>query len=464
MKTLKKLLLLTLLFTSFTEGFSQITNKDELEAYKAAYNSFIWGYPVVSLGLESKRFSEEIAPKSAFNYLTIFTKETAETAEKRDVNEDIIYAKSYFDLKNTALIISLPALTVKSYYSISFNDAFSNNFDNFSSLKNLAKDTKILLVGPDYKGELPKNIKKVIKSPTNFGWIIARSSVVDKLELTEAKKTLETIKIETYPKAGQVSDYWDRNNIDFLLSKPETIATIASMDWRTYFKVLSQFLIENKIPESQAKYVADFAKIGLIPGEEYEKTKVKKSIERGIKQGFLDAVELLKNEAPKQIDYDKKGWFYNVGEGKWGNKYTKNAASAMNGFDQSAAEEFMKYQTLVDVANETLTGTGKGYKMTFKKLQLPATKAFWTINILDNNNLIYSNPKNKYGFNNKTKGIKLQKDGSLILFFQTTPPKNQEPNWIPIPEGEFKVVVKVYNPGEDVVSGEWIPQTLEKIK
>lgn len=38
----------------------------------------------------------------------------------------------------------------------------------------------------------------------------------------------------------------------------------------------------------------------------------------------------------------------------------------MNGFDQSAAEEFMKYQTLVDVANETLTGTGKGYKMTFK--------------------------------------------------------------------------------------------------
>ncbi|MFN8431790.1 MAG: DUF1214 domain-containing protein [Spirosomataceae bacterium] len=463
MKTLKKLLLFTVLFTLSIESFSQITNKDELEAYKAAYNSFIWGYPVVSLGLESKRFSEEIAPKSAFNNLTIFTKETSETAEKRDVNEDIIYSKGYFDLKNTGLIISLPALTVKSYYSISFNDAFSNNFDNFSSIKNLSKDTKILLVGPDFKGALPKNIKKVIKSPTNFGWITVRSSVVDQLELTEAKKTLESIKMETYPKAGLVSDYWNRNNIDYLLRKPETIATIAVMDWRTYFKVLSQFLTENKIPGSQAKYVADFAKIGLIPGEEYEKTKVKKSIERGIKQGFLDAVELLKNEAPKQIDYDKKGWFYNVGEGKWGNKYTKNAASAMNGFDQSAAEEFMKYQTLVDIDNETLNGAD-AYKMTFKKLQLPATKAFWTINILDENNLIYSNPKNKFGFNNKTKGIKLQKDGSLILFLQNTPPKNQEPNWIPVPEGKFKVVVKVYNPGEDLVSGEWIPQQLEKIK
>lgn len=50
------------------------------------------------------------------------------------------------------------------------------------------------------------------------------------------------------------------------------------MDWRTYFKVLSQFLIENKIPESQAKYVADFAKIGLIPGEEYEKLKLKRAL------------------------------------------------------------------------------------------------------------------------------------------------------------------------------------------
>ena len=37
-----------------------------------------------------------------------------------------------------------------------------------------------------------------------------------------------------------------------------------------------------------------------------------------------------------------------------------------------------------------------------------------------------------------------------------------ETNWLPTAKGNFKVVIKVYSPGEMVSSGEWIPDAIEK--
>jgi hypothetical protein len=168
-------------------------------------------------------------------------------------------------------------------------------------------------------------------------------------------------------------------------------------------------------------------------------------------------------DAPQQEDYNKNGWSYNVGEGKWGTKYTKNAASAFNGFNQTAAEEVMKYKTQQDDKKERLSGNQK-YKMTIKKASLPQTKAFWTVNVLQTNKEVFENTKGKYGIGNKSKGLKYNKDGSLTLYFQAEIPKGLEANWVPVPAENFELVFKVYAPGEFVFSGEWAPPAVEIVK
>ena len=444
-------------FTTFS-GFSQITNKNELEAYKSAYNAYVWGFPLVTLGLSVEEFAQN-PTKAKFNSFAVLQ---SNSINKSLNNEHIIYSKVYLDLKQSALLITLPVGILK-YYSITFTDAFSNTIEVFSSLKNLTKEKSILLVGPDWKGTLPKGVKKVIKSPTNLAWAEGQVSVLDKTEIVDAKKLLEGIKISEFDKKENSQSWTERHVFPKLKTAGNPTEQALAMDWKSYFAYLLLMLKENPIPENQKKYVAAFEDLGIFPGKEFEDAKVSNKKQKGIKQGFADAIELLKMEAPRQEDYNKNGWSYNVGEGKWGTKYTKNAASAFNGFNQTAPEEVMKYKTQLDDKKERLSGNQK-YKMTIKKASLPQTKAFWTINVLQTNKRVFENTKGKYGIGNKSKGLKYNKDGSLTLYFQAEIPKGLEPNWVPIPSEKFELVFKVFAPGELVFSGEWAPPAVEIVK
>ena len=437
---------------------SQITNKNELEAYKSAYNAYVWGFPLVTLGLSVDEFIQNPEKAKMNNFALL----QSNSAVKSQNNEHIIYSKAYLDLKNTALLFTLPVGTLK-YYSLTFTDAFSNTVEIFSSLKNPTKEKSILLVGPEWKGALPKGVKKVIKSPTNLAWVEGQTSVLDKLEMAEAKKILGSIKITELDKTENAKSWKERHVFPKLKTSGNSTEQALAMDWKAYFAYMALILKENAIPENQKKYVADFEDLGIFPGKEFEDAKVSNKKQKGIKQGFTDAVELLKLEAPRQEDYNKNGWSYNVGEGKWGTKYTKNAASAYNGFNQTAPEEIMKYKTQIDGNKDKLSG-GQKYKMTIKKPSLPQTKVFWTVNVLQTNKQVFENTKGKYGIGNKSKGLKYNKDGSLTLYFQTEIPKGFEANWVPIPTENFELVFKVFAPGEMVFSGEWAPPAVEIVK
>ena len=451
----KKVLFFLIISAINTAAFSQISNKNELEAYKSAYNAYLWGFPLVTLAVTMDYFFTQIEG-AKFNKFSIIS---SNSNQKFSSNENIIYSKAYLDLKYNSLLITLPASNLK-YYSITFTDAFNNIFEVFSSIKNLTKQRSILLVGPDWDGVLPAGVKKIIKKPTNLASAEVKVSVLDKIDLADSKKLLEAIVISEIGKKENTKSWTERHTLPKLKTSGSVTEQVLSMDWKTYFTYLSQVLKENPIPDFQTNYVQDFTDVGISPGKDFEDARVSNKKQKGIKKGFEDAIELLKTEAPRQEDYNKNGWTYNVSEGKWGNKYTKSAVSAYNGFNQTASEETLVYKTNLDLNKEILNGT-KNYKITIKKSQLPQTKAFWTLNVLQGNKQVFENSAGKYGIGNKSKGLKYNKDGSLVIYLQSGKPKGFENNWVPVPNVSFQLVFKVYNPDESVYSGEWAPPAVE---
>jgi hypothetical protein len=176
------------------------------------------------------------------------------------------------------------------YYSITFTDAFSNTIEVFSSLKNLTKEKSILLVGPDWKGTLPKGVKKVIKSPTNLAWAEGQVSVLDKTEIFDAKKLLEGIKISEFDKKENSQSWTERHVFPKLKTTGNPTEQALTMDWKPYFAYLSLMLKENPIPENQKNHVAVFEDLGIFPGKEFQDAKVSNKKQKGIKQGFADAI------------------------------------------------------------------------------------------------------------------------------------------------------------------------------
>lgn len=224
---LNKARFLLILLITYAHGYAQITNKNELEAYKSAYNAYLWGFPMVTLGLSIEEFVQN-PERAKFNNFAIIQ---SSSKQKTTSNEDIVYSKAYLDLKDTPLLITLPVNSLK-YYSLTFTDAFSGVFEVFSSLKNISKEKTILIVGPDWKGEIPKGVKKVIKSPTNLAWVEGKVSILDKLEMAESKKLLESIKISEIGKKDNAKTWVERHSFPKLKTSGSPTEQALIMDWK----------------------------------------------------------------------------------------------------------------------------------------------------------------------------------------------------------------------------------------
>jgi len=140
--------------------------------------------------------------------------------------------------------------------------------------------------------------------------------------------------------------------------------------------------------------------------------------------------------------------FYN---GDW----LKRAAGAKGGIYGNDAIEAMYPMTRVDATGETLDGSKHNYTLTFPAGQLPPVNAFWSVTMYDGKTqLLIENPINRYLINSPMlPGMKKNADGSLTLYIQKdSPGKAKEANWLPAPNDEIYLVMRLYWPKTEAPS------------
>ncbi|MDE3819576.1 DUF1214 domain-containing protein [Sinorhizobium meliloti] len=64
----------------------------------------------------------------------------------------------------------------------------------------------------------------------------------------------------------------------------------------------------------------------------------------------------------------------------------------------------------------------------------------------------------------RTKGLKTEADGSLTLYIQAkSPGPDRESNWLPAPDGDFFLQMRLYEPTEAVLNGNYqLPQVMRE--
>jgi hypothetical protein len=98
-----------------------------------------------------------------------------------------------------------------------------------------------------------------------------------------------------------------------------------------------------------------------------------------------------------------------------------------------------------------LDASKHNYTLTFAKGELPPVNAFWSVTMYDGKTqLLIENPINRYLINSPMlPGLKKNPDGSLTLYIQKDAPSaDKKANWLPAPNGQIYMVMRLYWPKE----------------
>lgn len=165
------------------------------EARAIAKEAYIYGYPLVdSYRIQYAYFvdNDDKSYKAPWNQLknipAVYT--PADTALQTP-NSDTPYSFVGLDLRAEPIVISVPEIEQKRYYSIQFIDAYTFNFAYAGSRTTGNDAGNFMIAGPNWKGEKPAGIKQVIRSETDFNMALFRTQLFNPTDLDNVKEGLK---------------------------------------------------------------------------------------------------------------------------------------------------------------------------------------------------------------------------------------------------------------------------------
>ena len=231
-----------------------------------------------------------------------------------------------------------------------------------------------------------------VKSATGMVWVLGRiycTGTPDDYKAVHALQDKVTVvplsasgKPYT-PPPGQVDPNFDM--------KTAVRKQVDGLDVNAYFTRLAQLMKTNPPTAADAPLLARMANIGLVPGQDYDPSKLsgfdKEAIKAVPKLALLKMVKHLKEQKTTN------GWLYfTSGVGNWGTDYPLRAMANMLGPGWNRPQDAMYPLSQKDASGDDYNGSDHKYVMHFDKGQFPPVKAFWSITLYDPGLLLRAEP------------------------------------------------------------------------
>jgi hypothetical protein len=427
------------------------------DARAIAKEAYTYGFPMVDgYRIQYAYFQDKSSPEykapwnTLYNTARVYT--PADTAVQTP-NSDTPYSFVGMDLRTEPIVLTVPEIEKDRYFSIQLVDAYTFNFDYIGSRATGNGGGSYLIAGPNWKGETPAGIKKVMQSETNFVLAIYRTQLFNAEDIDNVKK------VQAGYKAEPLSAFLGKPApaaapaIDFMkpLSPDEEKKSLE------FFNLLSFILQFCPTDPSETELMARFAKINVGAGKKLDVASLSPEMKTAMEQGMADAwvdLEGLK----KEIDAGKVpvGDLFGTRE-YLKNNYLYRFIAAALGIYGNSKQEAMYPPYGVDSEGKPLTGADI-YTVHFAHGLLPPANAFWSLTMYElPKSLLVANPLNRYLVNSPMlpQFVK-DADGGLTLYIQNeSPGKDKEPNWLPAPKGPFTVFMRIYWPKEAALDGTW---------
>ena len=418
----------TLIHTSF--AFAEDDSPEAL-----ARDAYVWGYPLVSFGRYRDAYLAKGNPLNRFVAQQALTTPAARTGGP---NVDTIYGYTWLDLRQGPQILQVPDVGDR-YYSIQFLDMYADSFAYVGRRATGTKAGAYALVGPGWTGKLPAGVKTIL-CPTPDVMTFSRTYVRDEADIPAARD------IESRYAFGDLADYPKAARPPILTDAvplPPILDLVSA--GAGYFDELCQRLAEDPPAGDDRAHLARFAKIGIAPG-------AKPSTDPKLKAIFEAAVPVA-DKLVKTAQYvvTINGWTSNFSMVAFPKDPLLRASANKFGPGAHVPEEALYFSLDRGPDGQILNGA-RNYVLRFAKGQLPPVDAFWSLTAYTTVMSLIENPINRYAIKGGMKDLAFGPDGSLELRIQHAQPAQGTANWLPVPEGPFRLVLRTYQPKPEVLN------------
>ncbi|QGZ63711.1 DUF1254 domain-containing protein [Paraburkholderia acidisoli] len=428
-------------------------------------DSYVFGFPLVLMDV-----SREAATGSAPGQAAPNTLRHAQSlppvgaSSPPEPNLDTLASSGWLDVSNEPVIVALPdshgryldARALDMWTNVVWSTAAAPGNERVAG----QKAQTIAFVPAGWKGTLPARAKRVDVS-TRYVWFVARIQTRGGGDIAAVRRLQRGLRVAPLSAWGEGGARGDepggatQSGVPVASGTPA--AQVAALDANAFFNRLASALEDNPAAPDDAHALKILGDIGVQPGEQAQ-------LPGGAKDKAIVAAGLADGRArvatPPSNLLAGNGWLW-VGDdaGNYGPDYALRAYAAYTSPGLPTSRDEVRASVSQDGDGHALNGANR-YTIHFAAKQLPPARAFWSITAYTPDGALDADAPVRVAFGDRS-GARRNRDGSLDVQVSAARPRGAA-NWVPVPHGDFRLVLRMYAPKAQATDGSWQPPVVER--
>ncbi|HAV1831846.1 TPA: DUF1254 domain-containing protein [Enterobacter hormaechei subsp. steigerwaltii] len=362
-------------------------------------------------------------------------------------NVDSPYSYVWLDVRSEPWVLTMPKIEKNRFYTSQWDDMWGYVLDNPGSVNDGNDGVSVLLAGPDWHGETPKGVKRVIRGESDFLGSLTRTQLMGSMsDLANVKKIQQQYKIQP------LSEYLGT-------AKPAAAPALDFPEWKEgaemtprYWEYVAFMLQHVKHNPADQKMYDALKQLGIDSDGKTDMASLNTMQKTALAEGIKLAQTEMSEVGAKTHD---SGPLFGT-RAKLKQDYLSRTMGVYLGIFGNVSEQSFYFQLNKDQHGKLMNGAKHDYVIRMNKDQLPPVKYFWSLTLYNlPQRLLVANSDNRYSFSSSTPDLIKGADGSVTIYISAKKPADKTVNWLPAPKGPFWTVLRTYGPDKTITNGKW---------
>jgi hypothetical protein len=362
-------------------------------------------------------------------------------------NRDTLYSSAVLDLRAEPMVLTLPEVADR-YFSYQLLDAWTESFAYVGTRTHRGRAGRWVVVPPGWEGELPEDVER-IDAPTPQVFLLGRFLADDRADVAAVLAIAERTGLEPLSTVMGLPSPPPPPPLGAALGPAQAVPHDAS-----FFPELAAALAVNPptTAEDRRRFAA-LAELGVDLAQLVDlaalETHLVTMLDEGAARGSLE-VDRLRDGRAEVVN----GWAVNRHVGTYGDDVLLRALVARIGWGANVPDEALYPLTRTDADGQPLEGTAT-YRLRFPPGGLPPVGAFWSLCAYGDDLFFTEHASGRYHIGDRTPHLVVADDGSaeIVLSHHRPDGADEAVGWLPVPEGRFRLMLRLYLPGDAVLDG-----------